>query len=85
MVASLQAGEHPVSWPGMRTAQTRQPVPPCLRSMTQNHGDEQPISRTREMRRDRKEQLSQLTGGLKTGGDPSPGIEGKSWIFRHLN
>lgn len=78
-VARLQAGEHPVSWPGMRTAQTRQPG-----SSWPQKCELGVISRTREVKRDRKEQLSQIMGGRKTGDDPSPGTEGKSWFFRLL-
>lgn len=78
-MASVQAREHTVRWSGMKNS-ALQAVRGLLVSevCTGNHGDGQSGRHTREMSRDRKEQLSHLIGGHKRGDDPSPGTEGKS-------
>lgn len=71
-MASVQAGEHTVSWPGTKTsAQTRQSGSSLSQKYELGITDGGSQSH-REMRRDRKEQLSQLMRGHKRD-DSSPG------------
>lgn len=77
-MASVQAREHTVRWSGTKNSALQAARGLLVSEVCpRNHGDGKSSRHTREMSRDRKEQLSHLIGGHKRD-DPSPGTEGKS-------